>query len=494
MTQAATAGPASAANEAEAPPSQPLRSENAIRRIRLQTLVRLRWIAVAGQTLALLIVHEGLGFPLPVAACFAIVALSAVLNIVLTLRFPASHRLSARAAMGYLTYDVLQLAALLALTGGLTNPFAFLIVVPVLIAAGILPPRNTIMLGGVVVLPVTMLALWYLPLPWWPEAGFELPGLYVTGVWVAIVLSVAFMSLYVWRVAEEARQLADALSATELVLAREQHLSAIDGLAAAAAHELGTPLGTIALVVKELVRDTRAGEPIGDDVRLLQAEVERCRTILRKIGSLGSDPGGPLEQVAMSSLLEDIAAPHRNLGIEVAVSTAGPDPEPAGRRNPGITHGLGNLLENAVDFARAKAAIDAQWTDTDVTIEISDDGPGFHAEILTHLGEPFLTRRQVAGPSGRGPDAEGLGLGVFIAKTLLERSGAEISFANRRKPDSGAVVRVRWPRRVLEDGSNPNWRTQRIYDTDSRWPVAGDAAAERRATHGASAAIETERT
>ncbi|MEO1197619.1 MAG: ActS/PrrB/RegB family redox-sensitive histidine kinase [Pseudomonadota bacterium] len=433
----------------------PFQRDPNVRQIRLQTLIRLRWIAVAGQTITLLWVNDVLGFPVPIAACLAIVLCSACLNIVLTVRFPMTHRLSIRSAMAYLTYDVLQLAALLALTGGLTNPFAFLIVVPVLIAAGILPPRNTIMLGCVAVMPVTALAFWYQPLPWWPDQNFDLPRLYVAGVWVAIVSSVAFMSLYVWRVAEEARQLADALAATELVLTREQHLSAIDGLAAAAAHELGTPLGTIALVAKEIVRDTEAGTPLGDDVRLIQSEVARCRQILRKIGSLGDDPNDMLQDLPVTGLIEEIAAPHRNFGIEINLKGEGSGPEPIGRRSPGMLYGLGNLVENAVDFARSQALVRAAWTESDVVIEILDDGPGFSAEVFERLGEPFVTRRQSAGRSGRGPDDAGLGLGVFIAKTLLERSGARVSFDNRKKPASGARILVVWPRRSFETGTNP---------------------------------------
>lgn len=431
------------------------------RKIRLQTLVRLRWLAVAGQTVTILIVLEWLEFDLPAVACFAIIGLSAVLNIVLTLRFPVSHRLSRLEATGYLTYDVLQLSGLLALTGGLTNPFAFLIVVPVLISAGILPATNTIGLGFVVATASTVLALWHLPLPWGGVGGFTPPPLYVIGVWTAIVSAVAFMGFYAWRIAEEARLLADALVATELVLAREQHLSEIDGLAAAAAHELGTPLATIALVTKELARDLPTHEPWREDVELLRTEVERCRQILRKIGSLGERPDGYFDRLPLSSLVEDLAAPHRDFGIDIRVGISGSGVEPVTHRNPAILYGLGNFLENAIDFARSTAWLSAEWTEDEVWVRISDDGPGFSAEVLDRLGEPYVTHKSPRARRVRGPDAAGLGLGVFIAKTLLERSGAVVTLQNGMIPKAGADVWVTWPRATFEHAHDPVLETTR---------------------------------
>lgn len=443
------------------------------RKIRLQTLVRLRWLAVAGQTVTILIVLEWLEFDLPAAACFAMIGLSAVLNILLTLRFPVSHRLSRMEATGYLTYDVLQLGALLALTGGLTNPFSFLIVVPVLISAGILPASNTIGLGFVVATTSTALALWHLPLPWGGAGGFTPPPLYVIGVWTAIVSAVAFMGFYAWRIAEEARLLADALAATELVLAREQHLSEIDGLAAAAAHELGTPLATIALVTKELARDLPTHEPWREDIELLRSEAERCRQILRKIGSLGDKPDGYFDRLPLSSLLENLAAPHRDFGIDILIGISGSGMEPVTRRNPAILYGLGNFVENAIDFARSTARLTAEWTDDTVSVCISDDGPGFSPEILDRLGEPYVTHKSPRARRVRGPDAAGLGLGVFIAKTLLERSGASVTVQNGIKPGPGAEVWVTWPRATFEHTDDPKQDSTRIPGENPQ--VATDA-------------------
>jgi len=420
------------------------------RRLRLETLVRLRWLAVAGQTAAIMLVQGGLGFPLALAPCLTLVGLSAWFNLLLRLRYPANLRLEPWQAALLLGYDVAQLAALLYLTGGLQNPFAFLFLVPVMVSATTLPPRHTLGLGLMALACATLLGVFHLPLPWFPGESLHIPFLYVAGVWTALASSLAFMAVYAWRVAEEARQLSDALAATELVLAHEQHLSALDGLAAAAAHELGTPLGTINLVAKELRRDMPPGTPHGDDVALLIEQIDRCRAILGKLTSLDADPD-MLARMPLSLLIAEVVEPHRDFETEITVEVdrTGGD-EPIGRRNPGILYGLGNLVENAVDFARGKVVVRATWDASWVKVSIIDDGPGFAPDVLNRLGEPYVTTR------GRGRrtsgEHEGLGLGFFIAKTLLERTGARISLANREGPEMGAVVTVVWPRSAMDFG------------------------------------------
>ncbi|HEX8663641.1 MAG TPA: ActS/PrrB/RegB family redox-sensitive histidine kinase [Beijerinckiaceae bacterium] len=421
------------------------------RRLRLDTLVRLRWLAVIGQSAAVAGVHFGFGFPLPFGACFAVIAAAALLNLGLAIRHPASHRLGDDAATLLLAFDILQLAVLLYLTGGLQNPFAMLFLAPVLISATALPPQRTLALGCLAVGAASFLVSFHKPLPWAGQA-IDLPFLYVSGVWTAILLGVAFTGVYAWRVAEEARQLAEALAATERVLAREQHLSQLDGLAAAAAHELGTPLATIALVAKELDHALPKEGPVAEDIALLREQVERCRQILAKLTSLGEDEPAFLGTMTLSHLLEEVVEPQRALDIEIAVETGGEGPEPACRRSPGLIHGLANILDNAADFAKDLVEVEARWTPQEVRIEIRDDGPGFAPEVLLRAGEPYVTTR---GPKERAADEEagGLGLGLFIAKTLIERSGAQLTLSNAAPPASGAVVRIVWPRASFERGT-----------------------------------------
>lgn len=429
-------------------------TERNTQRLRVDTLVRLRWLAVIGQSATVAGVHFGLGFPLPFAACFTVIACSALLNIGLRVRYPVSKRLDAGLAALILGYDILQLCVLLFLTGGLQNPFSLLILAPVMISATVLPPRPTLILGVFAAVLTSVLAFYHMPLPWPPGETLVLPLTYVTGIWCAILLSLGFTGIYAWRVANEARQLANALAATELVLEREQHLSQLDGLAAAAAHELGTPLATIALVVRELDHAAGADHPMAEDLTLLRQQVGRCREILAKLTSLGSDGAGPLDRLTLSHLIEEVAGPQRGFDVPITIRRAGEGPEPATARNPGLIYGLGNIIDNAVDFAATRVDVEAHWTASTVTLTVQDDGPGFTPDILLRLGDPYVTTR---GAERRGimrrtddDNADGHGLGVFIAKTLIERTGAHVTWTNASGPENGARVTVSWERRVFE--------------------------------------------
>ncbi|MEP7453082.1 ActS/PrrB/RegB family redox-sensitive histidine kinase [Phyllobacterium sp. SB3] len=419
-----------------------IRSSYLSRRLRLTTLIRLRWLAVAGQSIAVLFVALYLKFPFPISVCFALIACSAWLNLLMSFRYPINHRLQPRAAITVLAFDILQVAGLLYMTGGLQNPFAVLMIVPVIISATSLPAWSTIVLGLLVTICATVLGYVYLPLPWHPGESMHLPFVLIAGVWCSVVSALAFTAVYAYRVAEEARLLADALTATELILQREQHLSALDGLAAAAAHELGTPLATIALVAKEMERSLKKDDRFADDVELLRSQTERCREILKRLTSLSSTSEEHMSRLKISSLIEEVIEPNRNFGIGIEViKLRGEGIEPFIRRNPGIIYGLGNLVENAVDFATQTIQVSWGWNDKTVEIIVSDDGKGFAPEILDRIGEPYTTGRDREVNEHGG----GLGLGLFIAKTLLERSGATITFRNRNDPGQGAEVVVIWP-------------------------------------------------
>jgi two-component system sensor histidine kinase RegB len=418
--------------------------------LRLDTLIRLRWLAVAGQTFTLIAVHWGLGFPLEVWPALAVVGLTALTNIGLRARKPRPQRLNEFQSALILGFDIVQLALLLYLTGGLANPFSVLFLAPVLISATALSPRTTLILGALAISLATALGYFHQPLPWYPDSVYLPPRLFMLGMWASVVVSVAFIGGYAFAVAKEARQLSDALSEAELVLAREQHLSALDGLAAAAAHELGTPLATIAIVVRELEREMPADSPYRDDILLLREQSERCRSILRTLTSLNSGDA-PFDRMPLSHLLEELVTPHRPFGTAISVELpADKKAEPVVSRNPAILYGLGNLVENAVDFAGEAVTVAAQWDEDEVAIVVTDDGPGFAPDVINRIGEPYVTMRgRPRGDDGEGPGG-GLGLGFFIAKTLLERSGASLSLENRTFPETGAIVTVRWPRSALE--------------------------------------------
>jgi two-component system sensor histidine kinase RegB len=427
-------------------------------RLRLQTIVRLRWLAVLGQTITVVGAYWVLGIDLPIGGCLAVIALSAWINVALRIRYPASQRLRSHYAFVMLAYDVLQLAALLYLTGGLENPFAFLLIAPVTVSASTLPIRVTALLGALAIGAATLLTNFHHPLPWFHHSNLLLPFPYVMGVWAAVVSGILFIGFYSWRTAEEARRMAEALAAAEMVLAREQKLSALDGLAAAAAHGLGTPLATIAVVTKELMRDAKPTDPHYDDVVLLRAQAERCREILAELAGGGEQHDLIVSRLTLSHLIEEVVAPHRLVAVPIEVRTAAVEDvaprtaaaqEPVAERNPGVIYGLGNLVENAIDFAATKVEVEARWSDKAVEIVIADDGAGFPPNVLEQLGEPFVTTRPAQGWRQEAPDEHiGMGLGFFIAKTLLERSGAMLALANRSQ--GGAKVTVTWPRAKFE--------------------------------------------
>lgn len=415
------------------------------RYVRLDTILRLRWLAVLGQIAAVFIVSQGLNFDFAIVPCLVIIGLSALINLAVQTIFNPMQRLEPVWAAALLALNLVELAGLLFLTGGLQNPFSFLFLAPVLISATALPVRMTMALGFVAVACASNLVFYHYPLPWDADDPLVLPPIYLFGVWLSITLAIGVTSLYAFQVTEESRQLSDALAATELVLAREQHLTQLDGLAAAAAHELGTPLSTIFLISRELEKTVPEG-PLSADLRTLREQATRCRDILAKIAQLSSS-GAPFDRMKLSLLIEEVVAPHRDFGVDIKIRIAvAPTSEPVGARNPAILYGIGNILENAVDFARDAVEVNAWWNSETVEIVISDDGPGIAPDMLKRIGEPYVSRR----PSADDGDRRGLGLGVFIARTLLERTGAKVSFSNRTFPDHGAVVQIVWPRNRFE--------------------------------------------
>ncbi len=349
-----------------------------------------------------------------------------------------------------LAYDILQLAGLLFLTGGVANPFAILLLAPVTIAATSLPLLGALELLALALVCATGLLGVSLPMPWLGGGNLNLPAMYLLARWVALGVSAAFLTMYAYRVAAEARQTASALTAAELVLARAQHLSQIDGLAAAAAHELGTPLATVALVVREMAADTHADEAFKEDLRLLEQSVERCRSILTKLSEPAGLSGQQMDISSPVELAEIAASPHRLLGVSISVEGDGPQPAPQCPRSSACLYGLGNLIENAVNFAEKAVVIRSTWTTSAVKITVSDDGPGFPPNVLARIGEPYLSQRE--GARRKQGSGGGLGLGLFIARSLLERSRATLEFANAAPPATGAVATVTWPRGAYEQG------------------------------------------
>lgn len=399
--------------------------------VRVRTLVRLRWFAILGQLATLGIIGGYLGYRFPLAPALAAIGASALLNLGLVALYPRHARLTGPEALLHFGFDLVQLGVLLFLTGGLANPFAILLIVPVTISASLLPARATAALLGIALFILVALWNWALPLPWGGHPIF-LPPLYRGGIFLGLALTMVFLAAYAWQVAAEARRQLLALAATQAALEREAKMSALGSLAAAAAHELGGPLGTITLVANDL-DEALSGDPLyRDDVKLLRQEVARAREILTGIARR-AEAADPFPQLPLRALLLEVAAPHQTAAtVEVVVP---PALEPLRvARSPELLHGLSNLIDNAARHARSVLRLSAAQQGGDLTLTVADDGPGFPEGLLPQLGEPFL------GPSRSGEG--GTGLGVFIATTLLERTGASLSFHNAA--GGGARVDIRW--------------------------------------------------
>lgn len=431
-----------------------LRDEAGGDRIRLRTLILLRWMAIFGQSAALLVAWFWLRIDVDVLAAGLLVAVSLGVNLAIVALYPPQRRLGDAEALAMLIFDVVQLVALLALSGGISNPFALLVLAPVTISATALRSDQTLALGAMTVVLVTVMAVWAPPMATRDGLVLALPGVFLLGQWLAVLIGVGFLGLYAHRVAAELNAMEAALFATQLALAREQRLYDLGGVVAAAAHELGTPLATIKLVSAELASDLRRAAPgqpeLAEDAALIRSEAERCSAILHGMGRAGKDDLH-LRQTPLSALLQEAAEPHQDRGI--AVHFQGDE---AGatiiQRQPELIHGLRNIIQNAVDFARGNVWISADLPDPGrLRLRIADDGPGFPPHLLPRIGDPFLGTRRSAERSGY----DGMGLGLFIAKTLLERTGARLRFANGADPflaetennaQSGALVELVWPR------------------------------------------------
>ena len=418
--------------------------------IRTRTLILLRWIAVLGQSAAVLFIGFVLHFTLPLAACLAVISASAWLNIFLGFSLNSGRYAAPKFTMAQLIFDLVQMALLLGLTGGLANPFAILLGVPVVVATTALPIRSAAILAVLTLSAAIPLSKYALPLPWLEGQRPNIPDLFIWGQFTALITATGFMAIYVWRVSMEGRRMQAALTATEAVLAKEARLSALGGLAAAVAHELGTPLGTIALVAKEMTHALPKEGELAEDAQLLVEQTNRCREILSKLSDSGAENDPIHARHTLSDLLEEVATPLRKSGISICVSTTEKGGRtdlkiPVLRRQPEIMHALGAFADNAADFAQTKVDLSGFWDDNWIEIIISDDGPGFSDAIREKLGEPYVTTRAGGDAQGHG----GMGLGIFIANTLIERTNGVIKLGKSDKL-GGAMVRVIWPRVNVE--------------------------------------------
>ncbi|MEP2474809.1 ActS/PrrB/RegB family redox-sensitive histidine kinase [Roseobacter sp.] len=437
---------------------RPLSGHTRANWIRLRTMILLRWFAIGGQLTAITVAQHWYGLQLELGLCYLVIGASVIANLVAIFVFPENKRLGEVENTLMVLFDLLQLSFLLFLTGGLHNPFALLLLGPVTISAAVLTLRSTVLLGSTAIVIVTILSQFHLPLR--SASGFilEFPPLFVFGNWIALIIAIVFISAYSVRVTSEIHSMSDALAATQMALAREQKLTDLGGVVAAAAHELGTPLATIKLASGEMIEELSDRPELKEDAVLINEQADRCRDILRDMGRAGKDDLH-LRQAPLMTVIEEAADPHLDRGKSIEFQhLADPQQQPTILRKPEIIHGLRNLIQNAVDFAKTSVWIEVGWTETEITLRIMDDGRGFPTHMLGRIGDPFMSNRANNATRRLRPGYEGMGLGLFIAKTLLERSGAELRFANGHDPAEtvnptqthlGAIVQVTWERALI---------------------------------------------
>lgn len=419
--------------------------------IHARPIITLRWIAILGQTSALLFSHFILNIPLPLHQSFVVVGASVFLNVFAMLQ----HRRGGIApdeAVGYLSYDTLQLTALLYLTGGPANPFLLLLIVPPVVAASFLNIRRALIVAGTVLISLILLYHHHIPLRWEDLASGEptaFPGLYTEGHLIAIMITAGFMMVYINRISAARTQMARALSEMELKREKNRRLTALAGQAAASVHSLGSPLSTISIVVRDLASSPPSREELQEDLGLIESELDRCREILTAI-SRANEPDAqfqatdPVRHVTytpmtfLNELIRQSQRPRENL--DVRRKATGPDPEPEMRPTTELYQVLANFVQNAYSFADREVILQIEWDEAWITLRICDDGPGFSPSVLTRLGEPFISRRI--------NHKEGMGLGIFIAVTILEDQNAQVDFRNLSQ--GGAEVRITWPRDSID--------------------------------------------
>ena len=410
--------------------------------IRAKTLMSLRWVAAIGQTITCLVVDYFFGFLLPWTEILLTILALIISNLVLYLRYSNNNRLSETATTFVIAGDILQLALLISFTGGLSNPFVVLFITPIAITVTSLPIRSTSILIILTIIFITILGSFNYPLEN-SLLDLSVPPIFILGMWVSLFVTILFLTFYAGGLTEESRKTSAALKIAEDLLVKEKNLSSLDGLAAAAAHHLGTPLGTISLIANELKNDDSINESAKNDLMILSEEVDKCKKILGSLGEKPSSDDDLITKIELQALLEELCELIKVKEINFSITFENDDSgikQVLLKRRSELLLGLSNIIENAADFAESIVELKVSQYDKVINLEISDDGKGFSNSILSRIGDPYVSSRSNSSDGG-----DGLGLGLFISKTLLERLNITIQAYNKPYPEKGAVVLIKIP-------------------------------------------------
>ena len=401
------------------------------------TVIILRWIALIGQLITIYIVHFYIKFDLPLIFCSLTIFFGGVTNIFVQFGIN-KNQLNNTESTILLFYDVLQLAVLLYLTGGVTNPFIVFLIVPAIISSTLLNLSSTFFLSFITAIALLLLTFNYLPLPNDGNLHFHVPDYYILSIPISLTIVLIFLNYFGFRFGYEARKRGNALNRLELILAKEQELESIGHHAAAAAHSLGTPLSTITVIARELKKEKNQNKQFNEDIDTLLNQAKKCGEILKKISQKKIVDDDYMANISLQDLLNEITRSFEEISEKkINLNFTSTNSKIPIKRSPEITYGIRNFVGNAVKFSRKKIDINLISEDNQTTIEISDDGPGFPDDIAKIIGQPYI-----ASKSKKLKSKSGLGLGTFIGKTLLERKKAEIEFSKSKL--GGARVEIIW--------------------------------------------------
>ncbi len=404
--------------------------------ILLGNLIKIRWIAIFGQLIAILFASFVINIEIPFFEALFVIFLSVIINFYSYLEERKNKTISNIKAFSYLLFDTLQLGILLFLTGGIINPFSILILAPVITSASYLPALLTIILSSISIIIIMILNFYFIPLSLTYE--FILPRIYTFGLVASLIITVIFIAIYAYLFASSSRKISNALSVSKLQILNQKKITEVGSLSAAAAHEMGTPLNTIFLILNDLLKDKKlqADKSILKDIVLLKSQADRCKEILQK---LSKNPlklkDKFLEKVKITDLIKiNFDKFNKNKKLKIVENFQKNEPEIIFKDE--IMYALGNIIQNAILYANNIVLVELTYQMKNVIIKISDDGKGYPKDIIDKLGEPYISKNN-----------EGMGLGIFIAKNLIENMGGKIQFYNSK--DNRAFVEITLDNSIL---------------------------------------------